>query len=276
MLYLSSMIDPMIFRVAFLIGLAVPAVALAARSDWSAADQSQMRLLLTPSEDGQVRAGVEILLEPGWYTYWRNPGEAGVPPIFDFSGSENVAQVRVLYPAPIRKDDGASVSLIYQNEVVFPLAVTPRQAGVPITLRLDANFGVCSEICIPTRASAEVTLALGSDSDPLSAERLRGFEARVPERAEPGRFDIEKVAEEGGDTLRIDVRMPESTYSDLFAEPPAGWYIGQPIFVERVDGISRYRLSLASRPRDAQIKGQSFRFVAVSGGDAIEEAIEIP
>lgn len=266
----------MIFRVALLIGLGVPAAALAARSEWSAADESQMRLLLTPAEDGSIRAGLEILLEPGWYTYWRNPGEAGVPPMFDFSASENVTGVEVRYPAPIRKDDGASVSLIYQDEVVFPLDVTPRHAGLPVTLHVEANFGVCSEICIPTRASAEVTLAPGSDSDPLSAERLRSFEARVPVEAEPGRFDIERVAGEGGDALLIDVRMPESTYSDLFADPPEGWYVGQPAFVERVDGISRYRLSLAGRPHDAQIKGQSFRFVAVAGGDAIEEALEIP
>lgn len=234
-----------------------------------------MRLLLTPAEDGHLRAGVEILLEPGWYTYWRNPGEAGVPPLFDFSGSENVADVQVLYPAPIRKDDGTSVSLIYEDEVVFPLAVTPRQPGLPVRLSLKADFGVCSEICIPTQASAEVTLAPGLDSDPLSIERLRGFEARVPGDAEPGRLDIEKVTQDDG-SLLIDVRMPESSYSDLFADPPAGWYLGQPLFVERIGGISRYRLSLAGRPRDAEISGQEFHFVAVAGGDAIEETIEIP
>ena len=265
----------MIFRVALLIGIALPAAAFAARSDWSAADESQMRLLLTSGSDGRIHAGVEILLEPGWYTYWRNPGEAGVPPVFDFSGSENVAEVKVLYPAPIRYDDGASVSLIYRDEVVFPLAVTPIQAGLPITLRLQANFGVCSEICIPTRASSEVALSSASDADPLSIERLRAFERRLPQGADPGRFDIEGVTA-AADTLTIDVRMPESSYSDLFADPPEGWYIGQPAFLERVDGISRYRLSLVGRPPAALVNGQRFRFVAVAGGEAIEEAVEIP
>lgn len=264
----------MVFRVAFLVALAVPAVALAARSDWTAADESQLRLLLTPGEDGRIDGGIEILLEPGWYTYWRNPGEAGVPPVFDFSGSENVAHVEVLYPAPIRFDDGASVSLIYRDEVVFPLAVTPLKSDLPITLRLEATFGVCSAICIPTRASSAITLSPGSDSDPLSAARLRTFEERVPKGPVPGRFDIESVSA-AGDALTIDVRMPDSSYFDLFADPPDGWYIGQPAFVERVDGISRYRLSLAGRPHDAQLQGQRFRFVAVAGGEAIEEGVEI-
>jgi hypothetical protein len=69
--------------------------------------------------------------------------------------------------------------------------------------------------------------------------------------------------------------MPESSFSDLFAEPPPGWYIGQPDFIERANGVSRFQLSLAGRPRGAQIAGQEFRFVAVAGGEAIEETVEI-
>jgi DsbC/DsbD-like thiol-disulfide interchange protein len=256
-------------------GLAPAAAAFGARSDWSQADEAKVRLLMTAAEDGGLVGGIEIVLEPGWYTYWRNPGEAGVPPLFDFAGSQNVAEVKVLYPAPMRKEAGGAVSLIYQDEVVFPLAVKPVDAALPLTLRLAASFGVCSEICIPTQARSEVTFSSADDSDPLSAERLRGFEDRVPRSPEPGIFDIEEVVEDG-EALTIDLRVPESSYSDLFADPPTGWYVGQPIFVERVDGISRYRLSLAGRPRDSQLKGQEFRFVAVAGGRAIEETVTIP
>ena len=261
--------------VAILFGVAPTAGSLAARSEWSQADKAKMRLLMTAADDGSVIGGVEIVLEPGWYTYWRNPGEAGVPPVLDFAGSENVAEIEVLYPAPERKDAGGAVSLIYNDEVVFPLVVTPAIAGLPITLRLAASFGVCSEICIPTRASSEVTFSTADDSDPLSAERLRGFEERVPRKPEPGTFDIEGVARDG-EALNIDVRAPDTSYSDLFADAPAGWYIGQPVFVERVDGISRYRLSLAGRPRDSEVTGQEFRFVAVAGGRAVEETVRIP
>ncbi len=268
------MIAALACRLALLAAVMLPTAALAARSGWSAADESQLRLLLTPAEDGRIEGGIEVLLEAGWYTYWRNPGEAGVPPIFDFSGSDNVAGVEVHYPPPLRYDDGATVSLIYRDEVVFPLSVTPREAGLPVTLRLQASFGVCNAICIPTRASSEVTLPAGAQSDPLNDQRLHAFEERLPAEPQAGRFDIESVTA-AGDTLTIDVRAPESTYSDLFADPPEGWFIGQPVFVERLDGISRYRLSLAGRPKDATIEGQRFRFVAVAGGEAIEEAVEL-
>jgi DsbC/DsbD-like thiol-disulfide interchange protein len=262
------------FHLLLAIVLVVPAAALAARSDWSAADESQLRLLLTVPKDGTIGGGIEILLEPDWYTYWRNPGESGVPPIFDFAGSENVASVEVLYPAPVRYDDGTSVSLIYRDEVVFPLKVTPAEPGLAVTLRVAARFGVCSAVCIPTGASSEVRLDPEPTPDPLSAARVQAFERRVPGPPEPGRLDIES-ATAVADALLIDVRMPESSYSDLFADPPEGWYVGQPSYVERAGGVTRFRLSLAGRPEGAMLAGQAFRFVAVAGGEAVEESITI-
>jgi hypothetical protein len=89
-----------------------------------------------------------------------------------------------------------------------------------------------------------------------------------------GRFDIESVTDQGN-ALAINVRMPDSSYSDLFVEPPAGWFVGQPVFVDRLGGVSRYRLSLDGKPRDQQIAGQEFRFVAVADGEAIEENVII-
>ncbi len=121
--------------------------------------------------------------------------------------------------------------------------------------------------------NAEV--ASSAAPDPLSDARIASFTPRVPRAAEPGRFDIDAVKPEEN-ALLIDVRMPDSTYMDLFADPPQGWFIGQPSFVERSDGVSRYRLPLAGRPADAPLSGQTFTFVAVSGGEAIEEAVEIP
>jgi hypothetical protein len=119
---------------------------------------------------------------------------------------------------------------------------------------------------------AEVTSS--EAPDPLSTARIATFVKRVPGLPEPGRFDIKNVTAEEG-ALNIEVLMPESSYMDLFAEPPDGWYVGQPAFVEREGQISRYRLPLSARPHEAQISGQMFTFVAVSGGEAIEKTVEI-
>ena len=254
-------------------GLGIAGSALAARSDWSPADQSQMRLLLAAPENGKLAGGIEMLIEPGWYTYWRDPGEAGIPPEFDFSASTNVASVEVLYPAPERYDDGASISLVYRNEVVFPLIVVAERPGEPVVLRVNAGFGVCSEICIPTQAASEV--AASPESDPLTQARLALFQSRVPVAPKLGHFDIESTGMAEGDALLIDVRTPDSSYLDLFADPPDGWHIGQPEFLSRAANVSRYRLSLAGAPDAASRNGQAIRFVAVAGNEAIEESVEI-
>ncbi len=262
------------FTLALTFGLGVPGSALAARSDWSQADQSQVRLLLGASEDGRLVGGVEMLIEPDWYTYWRDPGEAGIPPEFDFSASTNVASVEVFYPAPERHDDGASVSLVYRNEVVFPLSIVPERPSQPVVLRVAARFGVCRDICVPTQAASEV--AASPDADPLSQARLALFQSRVPVAPQAGYFDIESVSTRDDEALLIDVRTPDSSYLDLFADPPDGWHIGQPEFLSRDEKVSRYRLSLAGRPDPASRSGQTIRFVAVAGSEAIEEIVEIP
>jgi DsbC/DsbD-like thiol-disulfide interchange protein len=254
--------------------VAAPGAALAARSEWVAADASRLRLLMSAPENGRIAGGIEVALEPGWHTYWRSPGETGVPPAFDFSGSENVADLELSYPVPERYDDGASVSLVYRDQVVFPLVVTPLRPGRPVVLRLEASFGVCSEICIPTRAAAELTLPTAPQPDPLASALLARFLPLVPASPEPGRFDIEQVTHDE-EALLIDVRLPKSSSFDLFAEPPEGWYLGQPRFVSRTGDMARYRLSLAGRPRGVEADGQTFRFVAVAGGAAIEKTVRI-
>src|SRR6185436_4015134 len=76
-------------------------------SAWDNDARSAARLIAAPvpAKDGALRGGVEIKMLPGWKTYWRYPGDSGVPPVFDFSASDNVKAVTVLYPAPTRFDD---------------------------------------------------------------------------------------------------------------------------------------------------------------------------
>ena len=106
-------------------------------SPWNEDSRSAIRLIAGTNVAGApLRAGVEIKLQPGWKTYWRYPGDSGVPPRFDFSGSANLKSAKVLYPAPHLFSDDSGNSLGYKDNVVFPLQVTPAQAGKPVTLRL--------------------------------------------------------------------------------------------------------------------------------------------
>ena len=126
-------------------------------------------------------AGFEIALAPGAITYWRDPGDAGLPPTLDFSASDNVASVEPEFPAPkrIKEADGGE-AFGYEGGVVFPLRVKPRDPTKPATLKLNADFAVCEKVCLPAKAHLELTLpsAAGSPLRGRDRGRARGRAAR--------------------------------------------------------------------------------------------------
>jgi DsbC/DsbD-like thiol-disulfide interchange protein len=109
------------------------------------------------SEDGQM-AGILLTLTPGWKTYWRAPGEAGIPPFFDWSGSQNVQSVRVHWPAPSVFHTNGIQTIGYHDEVLLPLEVTPVDPGEAIVLRVKMDLGICKDICMPARLDLGRTL----------------------------------------------------------------------------------------------------------------------
>ena len=249
--------------------------ALAARSEWASADTSRLRLFLIETPDGKLAGGVEIELDPGWYSYWRVPGDVGVAPRFDFTASENVKSVEVLYPAPERHRDEVGLSLIYRDHITFPLAVVPNEPGKPVTLRLDAFYGACKEVCIPVQAQTDVTWQPDESPDLVARIAIERYRSLVPVQAEPGTFEIKAVRQEA-DALLIDVLAPDGVPLDLFVAGPEDWFLGQPEFLDRKGPVARFSLSLEGVPPDAALAGATFRFVAVSGGRAIEEVMAVP
>src|ERR1700689_4239484 len=129
-------------------------------SPWQQDGHSATRLLAGSRSGAVLLGGIAFQLQPGWKTYWRTPGDSGVPPRFDFSKSENIEAVTVLWPAPTKFDDGAGGhSMGYHNQIVLPLRIVAKNADRPVTLRADINYAVCEKICIPVEANAELSFA---------------------------------------------------------------------------------------------------------------------
>ena len=127
-------------------------------------------------------AGVEIALGDGWKTYWRMPGDAGVPPNFDWSGSSNVASLSVLYPAPMRMPEPAAETVGYKHAVLFPVEVVAKDPSKPVALSLAMEFGVCREICIPAEAKFSLTLPPAGFSGKPAPALLAALD-KVPQAA---------------------------------------------------------------------------------------------
>ena len=116
-------------------------------------------------ENGAHMAAVELDLAPGWKTYWRSPGDAGIPPTFDWSGSENVKSVRLHWPAPVVFHANGMQTIGYHDSLILPVEVVPEDPGQPIRLRVRMELGVCDKICLPAALDLVADLASPGAAD---------------------------------------------------------------------------------------------------------------
>ncbi len=236
-------------------------------SDWAPSLKSRARLI----GDGGGGAGFQIELSPGAITYWRDPGDAGAAPTFDFAGSVNVARAEVAYPAPTRlaEADGGE-AFGYQGGVVFPIRVTPADPSAPVTLALNANYAVCEKICLPARAKLRLDLPTGG-ATPAAGE-LERARARVPRAADATALGLDLTAR-GARDWRLCRPAAAAAPSDLFVEPPAGWWL----IAKREPpspGRDCFTLTLREAPADAVFPATIRATIADPAG-AVETTLKL-
>lgn len=247
-------------------------------SPWQIDSHSQVRLV-AGSRSGQVMlGGIAIQLEPGWHTYWRNPGDSGVPPRFDFSKSDNVDHVTILWPAPTKFDDGAGgQSLGYVKQVTFPMRVIAKDTSKPVVLRAALNYAVCDKICIPVDANAE--LAFNSVASTEDAALTAALDT-VPKPATVGDaspLTVKDLKRDGKNVL-VDVVAPEGTTPNLFVEgPTADWALPIPKLVKDAPpGIKRFSFELDGLPPGATADGAALKLTLVGTDRAYEYNATVP
>lgn len=252
---------------------------------WTEGYNSKTRMIAgtTAKPGGPTRtvAGIEINMADGWKTYWRNPGDAGgVPPYFDWAGSENLASAKVLFPAPSRLKDASGDSVGYKKSVVFPVEVTAKDPAKPVTLNLAMEFGVCREICVP--AEAKFSLAMPAAGVPLPAVLATALDL-VPRKAADRRpTDPEMKGARGvltGDApkLTVDVAFPgDAGGADVFIEGPDGVYLNLPKKTQpNGSGIQTFEVDLATGVDIAEIKGKTLLVTMVSAAGQSEATWKI-
>jgi DsbC/DsbD-like thiol-disulfide interchange protein len=261
-----------------------PAIAAAAdASAWDNDLRSGVRLIRgTAGEPGAsaLRAGIEIKLQSGWKTYWRYPGDSGVPPAFDFSASENLGSATVLWPAPVRFKDGSGHSIGYKGSVIFPLRVVPKDAAKPVKLRLKLDYAVCETLCVPAHAKAELVLAGGSSPHDTA---LKAAEQRVPKAVAMGGnapLALRKVWREtvsGKSMVMFDLAAAGGSDIEVFVEGPTpDWALPLPEPVAgAAPGAKRFAFELDGLPPGATAKGAELKVTAAAGRDAVEAVFRL-
>ena len=271
-------------------------------SPWVEGFNNKARLISGKANGGPMGnvtltyAGIEISMAPGFKTYWRNPGEAGgIPPEFDFSGSENLKSANVLYPAPHRTKDRAGENIAYKDHVILPFSVVPEDETRPVMLKLKAVYGVCKDICIP--AEAELSVSIPPDADESAA--LREALAKVPVRTRdpmlqlPGgtvhdpmaaidpnkdpalqAWRIEGTAEKR--KLVLESRDPGGAGGDAFLFSPDGLYMPMTKMRSEEAGRTVFEADLTEGAKPEELKGKMISVTLTGSKGQSETFIQLP
>ena len=254
--------------------LGAPAHAADA-SPWVEDNYSGIRLIAGANKSGaeSLSAGIEIKMQPGWHTYWRYPGDSGVPPRFSFAGSDNLASATVLFPAPHAFTDEAGTTIGYKGDVILPVSVVPRQKDKPVTLRAKIDYAVCEKLCVPAEARLELTLDRTSGADNAA---LAAAEARVPQpvsAAEAGLTARRANDDKHKPLVFVDLAADTGQQVALFVEgPTAEWALPIPKSAQGAPpGHQHFGFELDGLPPGVDPKGAfELTFTIVKGDRATE------
>lgn len=263
---------------AFLAGIGT---ARADTSAWDRTDFAAARLISAVTATGDATSlplGLEFELQPGWKIYWRTPGDAGLPPLPDWSESENVAAVTMDWPVPARFEIFDIGTLGYEDRVVFPLTVTPETPGAAISLRGGIDYLACSDICIPGRAALSLDLPAGIAGGGAHAHLIDRYAASVPV-TDPMLAGLSVTAAavrsdaERGLLVDIAVRAEGGALSapDVFVEGPGGAYFDMPTTMVSADGRAAVLTVVApSHLEMASLTGNGLTVTVVDGARSLE------
>lgn len=215
------------------------------------------------SFDGKTyQAGLQIVLKKGWKTYWRNPGESGIPPTISGVGT-NLESMEIEFPLPQRLKDESGETIAYHDEVVFLIQAKPANVTQPLQLEFSSFFGVCAEVCTPAKFDGKLNLtpsnALGPDMALISR-----WQDRVPKKAE-----FVAIATVHDEFLVLGLRQK---LSDIFVEGPDNYYFRAPDFGRekgkawiKIDGLKK----------SVNLQGVKLRVTAADGGNGLEQFVVV-
>ena len=252
--------------------------AQAAATGWAGDAHSAARLLTAIDADGNsktIAAGLEIRLAPGWHTYWRDPGDAGVPPVIDWSGSGNLARAETAWPAPARYSLQGFQTAAYQHDVVLPITLVIAHPGLPVPLQAQVSWAACANICVPYSAKLALTIPAGAATPSPEAALIAAAQARVPRSAAAAGIELvsAQAARDGADSvLTLELRSHQAPFAapDVFVEGLDKGSPGRPE-VALSDGgkLASLRVPIrAARPGD--IAGHNLNLTLVDGARAAE------
>ncbi len=209
--------------------LATAGGARAAATAWVGDENAAVRLLSATEAIGgvdRVTLALEFRFAPGWHGYWRTPGEAGLPPTLDWSGTQNLISADLRFPPPRRTTLLGIETFAYETALLLPIEAKLLESGQALSLKLAVDYLACADICVPYRADLALTLPPGAANPAPEAALIAAGAAKLPVATEAAGLTV-TAASLHGTTLRLALTFAaplsgaEQASLDLFLEGPA-------------------------------------------------------
>ncbi len=269
------------------IGSASATATPAAASAWAKTAHGDVRLLAGTvgtgtSGEKMVPLGLEFRLADGWKIYWRAPGDAGYPPAIDWTGSQNLADAAIAWPAPVRFSILGFETVGYEGSVILPIDARLQRSGEPLHLEASVDYLTCKEICVPYVVAVTLTVPAGPADASGHAAAIASARAQVPGEPTSGDFRVETLTLTvvAADTATLQaVARSEAGFvaPDLFAEGPRELAFGAPA-VRLSDGgrtavldVPVYGLADLERP----LTGERLTLTLRDGNHAVEQRLSV-
>jgi DsbC/DsbD-like thiol-disulfide interchange protein len=251
-------------------------VAKAATSDWATNEGGRMRLIALPADSGgHIRAALQIEPNPGWITYWREPGESGIPPQISTKPESAAAITRIAYPTPKQINLGTIREIGYDTATALPIDFEFADGRRQGTLAITSFIGLCKQVCIPFQA--DFSLPLSYDGKPEVAEKaaIAAADASLPERPSTDFSVGQHQLSADGKALSLQLTLPSSddTAPQVYLTGPSGYVFFRQTSTRRHGHAFDTEIAIGKLPKNYEIHGKSWGIIVVDGQRAIETTL---
>ena len=191
--------------------------------------------------------GLHFLIQSGWKTYWRFAGDAGYGVEVDWSRSKNVQSLEIAWPAPSRYFSYDLETIGYENEVVLPFYVSPKDDRADLVIDLDVDYLVCKDVCIPKSETINFTLPVGRPQMTKDSNLIDQYLSKVPRSEEFTNIQVSSVKFYDDESKRLVIRaISDETFidPDVFLEFSSDFNSGPPKVSLENKYLSEYEFNL--------------------------------
>ncbi|MDG2458554.1 MAG: protein-disulfide reductase DsbD family protein, partial [Alphaproteobacteria bacterium] len=184
-------------------------------------------------EPSKILLGLKVTLSPKWKIYWRNPGDAGLPPEINIQSTNNIKSADLLFPSPKRFNFYDIETFGYDEEVIFPLIIKPLDNYNSLSGILELNAQVCSEICVPVNHKFNLSNINYSNNISSSLEEILLYDSTVPKLLKNNQLKLMSTVVENNKLKLNFLNNLKIKPTDIIVEDIEGNIYQKPIYSSR-------------------------------------------